>query len=147
MAWLRAAAFWTRSVSCGAVAFASLTLFCFARATQERRAATKAVLSFADARQLLPGTEIGRRPGDAARIPHADGGDGPRSRRAAGRGLLLSGARPAGEGRAQPRQARPGVRSRLQGPRTDGGGALGGDSVRVAEVARREISHRRRKEA
>ena len=41
-------------------------------------------------------------------------------RRPPGRGFLLSVARRAGEGRAQPRQVRPRVRPCLQGPRTDG---------------------------
>ena len=43
-------------------------------------------------------------------------------RRPQRRALLLPVARRAGEGRAPPRQVRPGVRPRLQGPRTDARG-------------------------
>src|SRR5208283_1239239 len=67
-----------------------------------------------DVRHLLPRAEIGRRSGDAARISHFDGGHGGRPRVAAGRGVLLSLPRHAGEGRAQPRQVRPRVRPCVQ---------------------------------
>ena len=91
--------------------------------------------------------KAGRRAGDVARIPHADGGDGGRSRLAPGRGFLLSVTRHAGEGRAQPRQVRPRVRPRVQGPRADGGGARRRDPDRVAQEADREIPDRGGEEA
>ena len=66
---------------------------------------------------------------------------------APGRGLLLSVARGAGEGRAQSRQVRPRVRPRVQGARSGRRGAGGRNSRRVAEEAHRKISHRGREEA
>ena len=59
-----------------------------------------------------------------------------RPRRPQRRALLLSLARRAGEGRAPPRQVRPGVRPRLQGPRTDARGAGGADPRGVAALGR-----------
>ncbi len=85
--------------------------------------------------------------GDAARISHADGGDGEGFGRPPGRGFLLPVARRAGEGRAQSRQVRPRVRPCVQGPRPRRGGACRRNSGRMAQEAHRKISHRGRKEA
>ncbi len=104
-------------------------------------------LSCGDAGQLLPRAQIRRRAGDAARIPHADGGDAGRPGRPPGRGLLLSVARRAGEGRAQPRQVRPRVRPRLQGARPAERRGRGRHSGRVAQEADRPLLHRGGEEA
>ena len=97
---------------------------------------------------ILHRAEAGRRAGHAARISDPDGGDGQGPRRPPGRGFLLSVARRAGEGRAQPRQVRPRVRPRVQGPRPASREALTAEiPAGMAEEARREISHRGGEEA
>ena len=61
------------------------------------------------------------------------------------RGVLLPGAHGPGEGRAQPRPVRPGVRHGLQGARDPRrGGRARRDPRGMAAQARREIPHRRR---
>ena len=86
-------------------------------------------------------TARGQGAGLAARIPDLDGGDGKARRRLRHRGVLLSRAHLAGQGRAASRSLRSGVRALLQGHR-DPGRSEGRAPRGLVEEARRAVSDR-----
>src|ERR1700722_1485179 len=83
--------------------------------------------SSAHVRDFLSGAESSGPSGDAARISHADAGDGQGSRRQTRRRFLLSVPRGSGQRRAKSRQVRPRLCARIQRTCDDGGGFGGGD--------------------
>ena len=95
-----------------------------------------------DVHALLHRASRGQGAGDAEGVPHAHGGDRQGGHRPLGRRLLLPVPRRPGEGREEPRQVRPGLRPRLQGPGEDGRRRRRRHPGRVAEEDLREVPHR-----